>query len=72
MTDNFQMHVLKDALDKELAKYNSTKESLKQLEANIIALKQLIYESCIHKWEVDNCYYNDRTSYVCAHCSMSK
>ncbi len=72
MSDNFQMKALEEALDKELVKYNSAKEVLKNIEANIIMLKNLICESCIHKWEVDSCYYNEHTEHVCVYCGMSK
>ena len=72
MTDNFQMKVLQEALDKELVKYNSTKDALKNIETKMIALKQLIHELCIHKWEVDSSYYSEHTEYICIHCGMSK
>jgi hypothetical protein len=72
MSDNFQMKALLEALDKELVKYNSAKNVLKNIEGNIITLKNLIYESCIHKWEVDPGYYNEHTEYICQNCGMSK
>ena len=72
MSDNFQMKALQEALDKELVKYNSAKESLNNIEGNIITLKKLIYESCIHKWEVDRGYYSEHTEYVCRECGLSK
>jgi hypothetical protein len=72
MSDNFQMKALVEALDKELVKYNCAKDVLKNIEVNIITLKNLIYESCIHRWEVDACYYNEHTEYICRDCGMSK
>ncbi len=66
------MKALVEALDKEFIKYNSAKDVLKNIEANIITLKKLIYESCIHKWEVDAGYYNEHTEYICRDCGMSK
>ncbi len=72
MLDNFQMKSLQEALNKELVKYNSAKETLKNIEGNIITLKKLIYESCIHKWEVDHGYYSEHTEYICCECGMSK
>lgn len=72
MSDNFQMKAIMEALDKEIVKYNSAKITLKNIEDNIIMLKQLIYESCIHKWEVDGGYYSEHTEYICKECGMSK
>jgi hypothetical protein len=72
MTDNFQMKALGEALDKELVKYKSAKDVLTTIEGNIITLKKLIYDSCIHKWEVDRGYYSEHTEYICRECGMSK